>query len=138
MTNATPESVAALLKGLRVVFKDHMRAAGHNVQHPPLVAAEALLWIAEGVDHQAELAKVMGIDQSTASRTIALLRGRARWKQGKQVQSPYGLVDLRKHPHRRGFQLQLTQNGLDLLASTFAPAQQKSCTPEKQRSCESP
>lgn len=135
MTSTTPADVAALLKGLRAVFCEHQKARGLRVQYPPMVAAEALLWIAGGVDHASELAKVMGTDQSTACRTIALLRGRARWKQGKQMLSPFGLVELRKHPHRRGHQLSLTNNGQQLIDSTFALAFQQKCTSVEQIQC---
>lgn len=121
MKGATPIAVAALLKGLRVVFREHAAATGHQIGHPPMVAAEALLWIASGVDHAADLAEAMGTDRSTANRTISLLRGRARWRQGRSVLSPFGLVEVRNHPHRPGHQLILSENGQDLLDSTFAP-----------------
>jgi hypothetical protein len=115
-----PNDVAALLKGLRCVFREHMKANGRHVGHPPLVAAEALLWIAGGIDHGSDLAEAMGMDHSTANRTIALLRGRTRWREGRSMPSPFGLVELRKHPHRRGFQLSLTAEGKQLISSTFA------------------
>lgn len=115
-----PNDVAALLKGLRCVFREHMKANGRHVGHPPLVAAEALLWIAGGIDHGSDLAEAMGMDHSTANRTIALLRGRTRWREGRSMPSPFGLVELRKHPHRRGFQLSLTKEGKQLVDSTFA------------------
>jgi hypothetical protein len=114
-----PNDVAALLKGLRCVFREHMKANGRHVGHPPLVAAEALLWIAGGIDHGSDLAEAMGMDHSTANRTIALLRGRTRWREGRSMPSPFGLVELRKHPHRRGFQLSLTAEGKQLISSTF-------------------
>lgn len=116
-----PNDVAALLKGLRCVFREHMKASGRHVGHPPLVAAEALLWIAGGIDHGSDLAEAMGMDHSTANRTIALLRGRTRWREGRSMPSPFGLVELRKHPHRRGFQLSLTDEGKQLISSTFEP-----------------
>ena len=115
-----PTDVAALLKGLRGVFRDHMKSSGRHVGHPHLVAAEALLWIAGGIDHGSDLAEAMGMDPSTANRTIALLRGRTRWREGRSMPSPYSLIELRKHPHRRGFQLSLTSDGQQLIDSTFA------------------
>lgn len=115
-----PIDIAALLKGLRGVFREHMKTTGRHVGHPPLVAAEALLWIAGGIDHGSDLADAMGMDRSTANRTIALLRGRTRWREGRSMTSPFGLIELRKHPHRRGFQLSLTGNGKQLIDSTFA------------------
>ena len=33
--------------------------------------------------------------------------------------SPYSLIELRKHPHRRGFHLSLTAEGRELISSTF-------------------
>jgi len=119
MTATSPNDVAALLKGLRCVFREHMKASGRHVGHPPLVAAEALLWIAGGIDHGSDLAEAMGMDHSTANRTIALLRGRTRWREGRSMPSPFGLIELRKHPHRRGFQLSLTAEGEELISSTF-------------------
>jgi hypothetical protein len=132
-----PTDVAALLKGLRAVFRDHMKSTGRHVGHPPLVAAEALLWIAGGIDHGSDLADAMGMDRSTANRTIALLRGRTRWREGRSMPSPFGLVELRKHPHRRGFQLSLSDDGKALLASTFAPTAGQPHTTGEQSVCES-
>lgn len=131
-----PTDVAALLKGLRHVFREHMKNNGRQVGHPPLVAAEALLWIAGGIDHGSDLAEAMGTDRSTANRTVALLRGRTRWREGRSMPSPFGLVELRKHPHRRGFQLSLTTAGEDLMASTFAPNLRRPCTTGEQIPCE--
>jgi DNA-binding MarR family transcriptional regulator len=130
-----PNDVAALLKGLRGVFRDHMAATGRHVGHPPLVAAEALLWIAGGIDHGSDLAEAMGMDRSTANRTIALLRGRTRWREGRSMSSPFGLIELRKHPHRRGYQLALTSDGRDLIASTFAPQMARMCTSDENPPC---
>lgn len=131
-----PNDVAALLKGLRGVFRDHMKTTGRHVGHPPLVAAEALLWIAGGIDHGSDLADAMGMDRSTANRTIALLRGRTRWREGRSMPSPFGLVELRKHPHRRGFQLSLTQDGENLIASTFDANTRRQYTNQQQPLCE--
>jgi DNA-binding MarR family transcriptional regulator len=131
-----PNDVAALLKGLRGVFRDHMKTTGRHVGHPPLVAAEALLWIAGGIDHGSDLADAMGMDRSTANRTIALLRGRTRWREGRSMPSPFGLVELRKHPHRRGYQLSLTQDGENLIASTFAADTRLQDTIQQQSLCE--
>lgn len=130
-----PVDVAALLKGIRCVFREHMKTSGRHVGHPPLVAAEALLWIAGGIDHGSDLAEAMGMDPSTANRTIALLRGRTRWREGKAMPSPFGLVELRKHPHRRGFQLFLTPDGERLIASTFEPCTRNPYTSGEQALC---
>lgn len=133
-----PADVAALLKGIRCVFREHMKTTGRHVGHPPLVAAEALLWIAGGIDHGSDLAKAMGMDASTANRTIALLRGRTRWREGKAMPSPFGLVELRSHPHRRGYQLLLTPDGTRLIASTFASNAGNPYTPSEQTGCALP
>lgn len=132
-----PTDVAALLKGIRCVFREHMKANGRHVGHPPMVAAEALLWIAGGIDHGSDLAQAMGMDPSTANRTIALLRGRTRWREGRAMPSPFGLVELRKHPHRRGFQLSLTPDGERLIASTFASHTGHPYTSGEQTECAS-
>lgn len=131
-----PTDVAALLKGIRCVFRDHMKASGRHVGHPPMVAVEALLWIAGGIDHGSDLAAAMGMDPSTANRTIALLRGRTRWREGRAMPSPFGLVELRRHPHRRGFQLSLTSEGVELIRSTFNAQARDGCTTAGENQCE--
>lgn len=128
---STPAKVAALLKGLRSVLRDSAAAQGQRAQHPPLTAVELLLWIAAGVDHETELARVMGVDQSTVCRLVSQLAGRQRWRDGKAIPSPFGLVTRRKHPHRRGYQLGLSANGSALVDSTFGLSQ-KGCSGELQ------
>ena len=94
-----------------------LRSSGRPI---PLTAAEALLWIASGVDSVPELAEVMGpgdsaLPPATVSRVVSLLRGRARYSQGTWIESPHRLIDVRPHPHRRGMQLLLTREARDLL-----------------------
>ena len=107
-------------------FLSHLRVSGRGI---PVNAAEALLLIAAGVDHVADLQAAMTDAQgrpltaSTAARLVALLRGRARYVGQRQtfVESPFALVEARPHPHRKGLQYSLTKNGR-LLLDTFFPA----------------
>jgi DNA-binding MarR family transcriptional regulator len=89
---------------------------------------EALLHIAMGADCSAALSQRMGIDRSSVSRIVSLLTGRGTI--GKAAtRSNLRLVQRRTHPHRRGTQLALTQEGLDLLLSTFTFSDDQSNAP---------
>jgi hypothetical protein len=91
----------------------------------PINAAEALLLIASGIDNIPDLQQAMrdqegnALPPATISRLISLLRGRARYDQGRWLESPYSLLDVRPHPHRRGLQLQLSAAGKRLIRSHF-------------------
>lgn len=91
----------------------------------PLETAETLLLIAAGIDNVPDLQRAMSdsdgklLPAATVSRLIALLRGKARYHQGSWVESPYSLLDVRPHPHRRGHQLQLSAVGQQLISSYF-------------------
>lgn len=91
----------------------------------PINAAEALLLIASGIDNIPDLQNAMrdadgnALPAATMSRLVSLLRGRARYHQGAWVESPYGLVEVRPHPHRRGMQLQLSEEGKRLISVYF-------------------
>lgn len=113
MSNVT--NVAGLLGGLRQASVRNRFDSGL-----PLVAAEALLWIYSGVDHLSDLQDHMGLSPAQASRTLSLLRGRGRQRQGQWVESRLGLVKVTNHPHRRGYRLELTKEAKNLLNNTFA------------------
>lgn len=104
-------TVAALLQRLR--------GTGRII---PVGAVEALLRIGAGVDSVTELAAAMGTDDTplppaSISRLVSLLRGRARYDKGEWRESPYGaLIEVRKHPHRKGLQLLLSAEGMELLS----------------------
>lgn len=110
----TPVAVAGLLGALR-----------QNNRAVPLACAEALLLIAAGVDNIPDLQQAMRDGQgspmppSTISRLISLLRGRARYNQGRWIESPYTLLEVRPHPHRKGLQLHLSAAGQQLIRSHF-------------------
>jgi len=97
----------------------------------PINAAEALLLIASGIDNIPDLQRAMrdadgnDLPPATISRLISLLRGRARYSQGAWVESPYSLLEVRPHPHRRGLQLQLSEAGEQLIRNYFG---QYNCT----------
>jgi hypothetical protein len=103
-------------------FLAHLRASGRGI---PVNAAEALLLIAAGVDHVSDLQQAMPDEQgqplpgATTARLVGLLRGRSRFAAGKWIESPFSLVSVRPHPHRRGQQLQLTQQGQQLICAFF-------------------
>lgn len=113
---ATPQAVAAMLGGLRKASKRSRFDAGI-----PLVAVEALLNIAQGVDTVDGLKRTMGLSAGQASRTLSLLRGRGRLEAGQWVESTVGLVAVTNHPHQQGYRLQLTNDAIELLNSTFVP-----------------
>lgn len=98
-------------------FLAWFRQPGRNI---PVIAAEALAWIASGVDSVPELQSRMDTCPATVSRTVSLLRGRARYREGRWIESPYGLVMTRKHPDRRGNQLLLTTQGQQLVQAYFS------------------
>lgn len=110
----TPVTLAGFLAALR----QRNRAV-------PMPAAEALLLIASGIDNIPALQQAMRdpegkpLPPATVNRLISLLRGRARYKQGRWVESPFTLLDVRPHPHRRGLQLQLSDAGQQLISSYF-------------------
>lgn len=91
----------------------------------PINAAEALLLIAAGIDNIPDLQQAMrdaegnALPPATISRLVSLLRGRARYDQGKWLESPYSLLEVRPHPHRRGLQLRLSDAGERLMRSHF-------------------
>lgn len=104
----------------------HLRTHGRVV---PVTAAEALLLIASGIDHRADLAKAMQdaegrpLSASTCDRIVALLRGGAKYHaQAGWVESPFSLVEIRKHPHRQGAQIMLSENGKALITAFFPHA----------------
>lgn len=81
---------------------------------------QALAHIANGCDHSADLAQLMGeegkpLPSSTVSRIVTTLMGESRWRGGRWVHSPVEpLVKASKHPHRKGMRLTLTQAGHQL------------------------
>jgi hypothetical protein len=91
----------------------------------PIEIAEALLLIAAGIDNIPDLQRAMcdaegnSLPPATVSRLIASLRGKARYHQGTWVESPYSLLDVRPHPHRRGLQLRLSAVGQELISAYF-------------------
>jgi hypothetical protein len=97
-----------------------MRHAGHKV---PVGALEALLLVGAGVDCATDLVQEMSghgtpIEKAQVSRFLSLLRGRARYDRGRWVESPMApLVLVRRHPHRRGQQVLLSEEGGRLLTN---------------------
>ena len=116
---STPSAVAGLLAGLRHAGK----TARAQVLHPAV--PEVLLWIAAGVDHRQDLAKVSGLSDREVRRICHTLSGKGYKQGGHYVDSPFRLVKARPHPHRRGDQLVLTDDALKLLSSTFELAQEE-------------
>lgn len=107
--SATPADVAAMLRGIRA----HHQAISAS-------AVETLLHVATGADCSAELCRRMGVVRQTVNRNLQHLVGRGQIGKGR-VRSRLGLVQRSKHPDRKGFRLELTENGRELLASTFGP-----------------
>lgn len=106
--STTAGSVAALIGGIRSA-------------QPGISAAaiEALLLVADGADCTAELRQRMQMDRSTATRIVGLLTGRGSLGQRGRA-SKLRLVERRRHPHRRGAQLLLSAEAVQLLESALA------------------
>lgn len=104
----TPQTMAG--------FLGWFQRPGRNV---PIQAAEALLWIASGVDTLGELRQRMNAPPRTVERTLSLLRGRARYREGRWIESPYGLVTVSRHPDRRGNRIALSPEGRQLVQMYF-------------------
>lgn len=115
----TPAAVAGLLAGLRQAGK----TARAQAIHPAV--PEVLLWIAAGVDHRQDLAKVSGLNEREVRRICHTLSGKGYRQCGSYVDSPFRLIQVRPHPHRRGDQLVLTGDGLKLVSSTFELSQEE-------------
>jgi DNA-binding MarR family transcriptional regulator len=107
--SATPADVAALLRGIRT--HHHSLSAS---------AVEVLLHIGTGADCSAELCRRMGVVRQSVNRSVAQLIGRGSIGK-RRSRSRLGLVQRSKHPDHKGFRLELTENGRELLASTFGP-----------------
>lgn len=118
---STPAKVAGMLAGLRQAAK----TARAQAMHPAV--PEVLLWIAAGVDHRQDLAKVSGLSDREVRRICHTLSGKGYRQGGQIVDSAFDLVIVRRHPHRRGDQLALTEAGKTLLSSTFEPLQEEPC-----------
>ena len=107
----------------------HTAVANAGCGRVTIATVEALAWIAAGVDNCNDLGVAMGTPgnpQATAStsRIVSALRGRGRWDAGKWIEAPFQLVETRKHPHRKGMLLELTQEGRDLLQREAGPRYQ--------------
>jgi hypothetical protein len=113
----TPNQLATM-----ATFLAHLRTTGRGI---PVNAAEALIWIASGIDNIPDLQQAMTdhdgqpLPGATTARLVALLRGRARYAQGKWIESPFSLVEVRPHPHRRGQQIRLSDQGKNLVNAFF-------------------
>lgn len=118
--NALPEAGAAALLAIAGLLRE-LRATDRPI---PIGAAEALVLIACGIDHINDLAAAMGdgsggnggpLPGATANRLVSLLRGRSRYDGGSWRHSPLRLVVTRPHPHRKGQQLLLSEEGAAVL-----------------------
>ena len=105
--NGKPQDVAAMIGGIRAVRPGI--SAG---------AIEVLCLVASGVDNSGELEAAMDSSRQYVNRCLSLLTGRGRVGQ-RALRSDLSLVQRRRHPHRRGFALELTQNGQELISTTF-------------------
>jgi hypothetical protein len=108
-----------MLTGLR----QSICSARTQTIHPGV--PEILLWIAAGVDHASDLREQTGLTDREIRRLLATLSGRSYLNRGRWCHSPIRLVRARDHPHRRGLQWVLTENGEELLQGALAPQNQK-------------
>jgi hypothetical protein len=73
--------------------------------------------VAAGIDNRKELEEaVPDVDRATITRCLQILRGKARWVQGKWAESPLELLITRPHPHIPGaLCYSLSPNGRQLI-----------------------
>ena len=83
---------------------------------------EALLLVASGIDNMNDLQKAMFLDdgspfpRTNIVRVVNYLSGRGRYSAGKWInQGGEPLIKRREHPHKRGYQLMLTNEGEKLI-----------------------
>ena len=105
----TPADVARMIGGIRAA-------------QPKLGAAaiEAFCHIASGADCSADLLERMVITRGGLSKALNMLTGRGALGVKNPKVSSLRLVYRRRHPDRPGSQLLLTDNGRELISSTFA------------------
>jgi hypothetical protein len=83
-----------------------------------LLALEVLLLVADGADSSRAITErlVTPANQSNITRTISLLLGRAQWRQGRWLESPFRLLQSRPHPHiHNALHLGLSPEGEELV-----------------------
>jgi len=86
-------------------------AGGHGLR---VLELEILLLIAGGVDAVGAINAATGSSRVHVSRSLRFLSGRdtsGSNQRGGIRSSPFRLIEHRKHPHRRGFQYRLTDEG---------------------------
>jgi len=86
-------------------------AGGHGLR---VLELEILLLIAGGVDAVGAINAATGSSRAHIARSLRFLSGRdsSGSPQGGGIRSsPFRLIEHRKHPHRRGFQYRLTDEG---------------------------
>ena len=82
--------------------------------------------IAGGTDSGSELAEVSGIPRRTVSKRLRVLCGDSWLQDGRlRVSENPALVQTRNHPHQRGRQLLVTDDGERLLAMVNALTREK-------------
>jgi hypothetical protein len=81
----------------------------------PVGTVMAFLAVAEGCDHVNEVTVRLGIPARTTARLLKLLAGHGRYVEGRWIDSPFALVDVRPHPHRGGEQYRLSEQGREVL-----------------------
>jgi len=91
-------------------------AGGHGLR---VLEVEILLLIAGGVDAVGAINAATGSSRVHVSRSLRFLSGRdsdGTSQQGGIRSSPFRLIEYRKHPHRRGFQYRLTNEGRSIFS----------------------
>jgi len=105
-------------------FLSELRRKGRLV---PLPVAEVLLLVASGVDNTSDLRLAMGsgdrkkLPQQSLYRYITSMTGRSKFVNGRWEQPAFNppLLERRKHPHRPGELLSLSEKGKQLINDYF-------------------
>ena len=82
-----------------------------------LAAVEILLRVAAGADSARDLQEAIpGVDRSTLTRSLGILRGRATLHGNRWRESPIQLLQTRPHPHIPGaLHYSLSPNGREIV-----------------------
>lgn len=88
-----------------------------------LAAVEILLRVAAGADSTRDLQEqVPGVDRSTLTRSLGILRGKSTLHDGRWRESPIQLLQARPHPHVPGaLHYCLSENGQTVIESLSNP-----------------
>jgi hypothetical protein len=123
----TPAETLAMAKAIGACRRA-ATAGGHGLR---VIEIEILLLSAGGVDAAADINAACGGSRTNATRSLRFLSGRdssGSPLRGGIRSSPFRLIEHRKHPHRRGHQYRLSNEGIALFSQCVGSASQPDWT----------